>query len=253
MERFLNKAPDFSSEMKIPEEAVIELIKEEIGEDVIPLVRLIFAKENVSEFKIAEKLGITVNQVRSILYRLQEKNLVTFTRKKDKQKGWYIYSWTLDMREVRFLLLSTKRSNLEHLQKMLELEKSGSFFQCNNKCMKLSFENALEFQFKCPECGEILNQGTSDKTVNSMTKEVEKLKQEIELYSIPDYDLEEEKLEKKPAKKKEVKRKEIRKKIRVARKRHRPKKTRKARHKPRPAKRAKPKKKSGFLRRIFRR
>lgn len=241
--------------MKIPEETVLDLIKEEIGEDVLPLASMIFKKDNISEFKIAEKLGITVNQVRSMLYRLQEKNLVTFTRKKDKKKGWYIYSWTLDMREVRFLLLRVHKGNLEHLQKMLELESNGSFFNCGNKCMRMTFENALEFQFKCPECGEVLNQESSGKTVEKIKKDIDKLKHEIEIYSMPDVDLEEEE-EKKP--KKSVKKQQ--KKTRMAAKK-KMKKVRKALKKRTPKKKPAPKKspnksapkKRGLLRKIFRR
>ncbi len=42
----------------LPEKILNELIEETAGSDILPLVNLIKGKSNVSEFKIAEKLGI---------------------------------------------------------------------------------------------------------------------------------------------------------------------------------------------------
>ena len=62
--------------MNVPDK-VIESIILEIGNlNLLPLVNILKDKDNVSEFKLAEKLNTTVNIVRNILYRLQEYNLV---------------------------------------------------------------------------------------------------------------------------------------------------------------------------------
>ena len=169
--------------MNLSEEALFGIIEEAVGKDSLPLVDLIYSKENVSEFKLAEKLSITVNQVRSILYRLQEKNLVAFTRKKDKKKGWYVYFWTLDMKEAKSLFLKRRKQQLEELHKQLNLEKNGALFICKNKCTRMSFEQALEFQFRCPECGEVLHQESTAKNVEQLKKTIERITQELELYS----------------------------------------------------------------------
>ena len=144
--------------MKLPDNIVKELIREVVGSDGVPLVEIILKKENVSEFKIADKLKITVNQVRNILYRLQDHNLVLFTRKKDKSKGWYIYFWTFDHSKARILLLKHKTAKLEVLKLRVEKERDSAYFVCPNKDMRAAFENAMELQFKCPECGEVLKQ-----------------------------------------------------------------------------------------------
>ena len=79
------------------------LVSELVGEEVIPLVRELKNKKNVSEFKLAEKLKKEVNVARNMLYRLHEANLVTFTRKKDKVKGGYIYYWTLRTKRIKYI------------------------------------------------------------------------------------------------------------------------------------------------------
>ncbi|MDO8556811.1 MAG: hypothetical protein Q7R96_06605 [Nanoarchaeota archaeon] len=178
--------------MNLSRETVNQLLEEQLGKDTLPLIELIFSKENVSEFKLAEKLNITVNQVRSILYRLQEKNLVQFTRKKDKKKGWYVYFWTLDMKETRALFLKVRKKQLEYHQQQLGLEQAGSFFSCKSKCCRIPFEQALEVQFRCGECGELLNQEQNPKIQDQLKKQIEQLQHDIEVYSVIDVDAEEQ-------------------------------------------------------------
>ena len=83
-----------------------DLVIEIAGPEVVALVELLYGKENVSEFKLADKLELTVNQARNMLYKLHSHNLVSFIRKKDKRKGWYIYYWTLDLRRMLVFLVS---------------------------------------------------------------------------------------------------------------------------------------------------
>ena len=73
--------------MKIDPEALAELVREIAGKDVIPLIEFLNDKDYISEFVLADKLKLTVNQVRNMLYRLYSSNLVSFVRKKDKKKG----------------------------------------------------------------------------------------------------------------------------------------------------------------------
>ena len=57
--------------MKVPEEIIIDLVKNIAGSDTVKLLHVLLkARKNVSEFKIAEKLGISVNAVRNMIYRL---------------------------------------------------------------------------------------------------------------------------------------------------------------------------------------
>jgi len=214
--------------MDLSQEALFDLVSEQVGKDTLQLVEQIYKKENVSEFKLAEKLGITVNQVRSVLYRLQDKNLVIFTRKKDKKKGWYVYFWTLDMKEAKSLFLKRRRQQLEGLQKQLSLEQNGALFICKNACARMSFEQALEVQFKCPECGEVLHQENTQKNVEQLRRTIDRTQEEIEMYSRIEPEEEEIKAKPKAAKKKVVKaaaRKHARKAVKKISKKHVKKKT----------------------------
>lgn len=167
--------------MKIDKEVLLKLVQEKIGQDVPPLIDLIFNKDNYSEFKLADKLKITVNQVRNILYRLQEHNLVSSTRKKDKKKGWYIYYWTLNKKRVMDIIIDLKKERLSQLRSRLEKEQTTNFFICPKKCMRLNFETAMEYQFKCAECGELLIQQSNTKDIETIKNEISKLDEELKL------------------------------------------------------------------------
>ena len=147
------------------------------GIDSVPLTRLIIeGKENVSEFLLAEKLELGINQVRNMLYRLQKYNLVTSMRKKDKKKGWYIYYWTFNTIHANSLLVTIKDEELTALEKRLKREEESDYYTCSKKCMRLNFINAMDNDFKCPICEGIVKQVDNSKIIKQLRKEIEELR-----------------------------------------------------------------------------
>jgi len=165
----------------IPDNILDEIIRELTDKDVVPVVQLIKGRSHVSEVKIAEKLELTVNHVRNVLYRLGAHNLVDFTRKKDKKKGWYVYYWTLDMVKLRDLAVKIKMGVVMKLKERLTKEKEGEFFNCPDKHIRANLENAMEYNFRCPECDLPLVKEDNVRTINSIQRQIEILKKEIEL------------------------------------------------------------------------
>ena len=165
--------------MKITNNVINRVIEELAGEDVVPLVHKLKNKKNVSEFKLAESIGKEINVTRNMLYRLYNVNLVYFTRKKDKKKGWYIYYWTFDMKKIKYLLFKIKKRRLERLRERLEREKMDQFFLCPNKCIRLDFEQAVNFEFKCPECGVLIEQEDNTKKISEIEKEIKEIEKDL--------------------------------------------------------------------------
>ena len=64
------------------------------------------------------------------------------------------------------------------LQIELEQEHTTKFLSCKNKCSRLSFEEALENEFKCPGCGSLLKE-ESKKNITGMKKEILVLEKEL--------------------------------------------------------------------------
>lgn len=156
-----------------------DVVSQLIGEDVLPLVKVLKNKKNVSEFKLASAIRREINLTRNMLYRLYDQNLVSFNRKKDKKKGWYIYYWTFNLKRIKYLGGELKKKRLEKLQERLEREQTTQFFSCKNSCIRLSFEQATDFEYKCPECGELLNQEDNSKKIVEIKKEIELLQKEL--------------------------------------------------------------------------
>lgn len=164
--------------MKFSNKVVEEVVQEVAGEDVIPLVNAFKNRKNVSEFKLAEDIKQEINATRNMLYRLYDVSLVSFTRKKDKKKGWYIYYWTFNAKGIKFLFNDLKKKKLETLNDRLKREKNNYFFSCENKCMRLDFEQSTEFEFKCPECGALMDGEDNQEKIAELEKEIKELEKE---------------------------------------------------------------------------
>ncbi len=165
--------------MKIPKKLFEQTITEVAGEDVLRLIKFMGCRKNISEFKLADTIKVEINRTRNMLYRLYNANLVSFIRKKDKTKGWYIYYWTFNKDRVKELAKNLKKGKLEQLHERLSREKSSQFFACKNKCIRLDFEQASDFQYKCPECGELLQQEDNTQKIANLEAETKVLELDV--------------------------------------------------------------------------
>ena len=165
--------------MRLSNKIIEATIAEVAGEDVLLIVHFLKNKKNISEFKIADAIKKEINETRNMLYRLHEANLISFIRKKDKKKGWYIYYWTFKPKMIKHLITSLKKDKLAKLKDRLSREKSSHFFICQNKCIRLDFEQAMNFEFKCPECGEMMNQEDNLENIRLIEEEIKKIENEL--------------------------------------------------------------------------
>src|SRR3989344_4843022 len=154
-----------------------ELVKDIGGSACIKILKLVEGKENVSEFVLAENIDMNINELRTYLYKLSEKNLIYSTRRKDKQKGWYVYYWTFNFRHGRDLIIKNK-----------EIPK----YICPNGCMSAYLEDAMEIQFKCPECNSLLklkeikyDEEVLKNKINEIEKQMDELRQSIIVEIVP--------------------------------------------------------------------
>jgi len=163
--------------MTVSNEKLYKAVAEIVGEDVVPLVKFLRNRKNISEFKIAEKINVEVNHTRNMLYRLHDHNLVTYTRKKDRLKGWYISYWTFNMKRLKQLIVLIQKQKLSHLKEKLQKEQSNQnyYFICPALCVRLEFDQATDFAFKCPECGALLAHQDNTKTIDNLKEKIKAL------------------------------------------------------------------------------
>ncbi|VVB79650.1 Transcription factor E [uncultured archaeon] len=163
------------------------LVQEMAGEGSGQIVDILFDKRDINEFLIAKKMNLTINQVRNILYKLSAEGLVSFTRKKDKRKGWYIYFWTLNTEKCLMKLEVELTKKLEELKQAQKQREYGRYYTCKNCNIEVTEEKALEDDFSCSECAEVYtlvdNTNNLKELKGKITKrenELNEIKQELE-------------------------------------------------------------------------
>ena len=154
--------------------ATRQFLMESIGEEGLKVVRSLVCRETTDE-EIAEKTGLKLNTVRKILYKLYDYRLASYVRTKEKDIGWYIYTWKLDLGGVRDILMARKKTTLRELVSRLEYEKSHAFFICKNGDCKVTFDVASEHNFKCPKCSGIMDYNDNQGNLLSLEGEVNRL------------------------------------------------------------------------------
>jgi len=160
------------------------------------IVDLLIGKKDVNEFLIAKKLGLTINQTRNILYKLSDFGLVSFIRKKDKRKGWYIYFWTLNITKSLDLLEQKLKEELERHEAQLKSRKEKRYYLCKTCNIEVTEEVALLNDFICSECEEVYGLSNNEEIIKKLEKDIFRLNKEIESIS-EEKAKEEEKTEKK--------------------------------------------------------
>ncbi len=177
-----------------------KIVEELVGKQAVPIIDLLAGKKDINEFTIANKLKLTINQTRNILYRLSDYGLVSFIRKKDKRKGWYIYFWTLDTHKSLFLLEEILKKELENLENELKSRKEKRYYFCDTCSIEVTEETALLNDFTCSECEEIYKLADNQEKVQELEKRINKTKKEMEKV-LEEKDKEGEKIEKKKTRK----------------------------------------------------
>ncbi|MEM2956265.1 MAG: hypothetical protein QW041_01675 [Candidatus Pacearchaeota archaeon] len=156
-----------------------ELVVQVAGKNTEAVIDILKDGKPINEFKIADRLKMTINQARNILYKLYNQNIVSFVRKKDEKKGWYIYSWSLNVPKALERLKILKEKELNNLNYQLNSRENKRFYNCPNKCTEFNEESAMLHHFTCPECGTVLQLESSEELTKDLKNKIVKTKQEI--------------------------------------------------------------------------
>lgn len=162
----------------LEDENVIQFFEEILGEEGINVIKALKGKTTTDE-KIAEELGLKLNLVRKILYKLYDYRLASYVRTKDKDIGWYIYTWSLELPRVQNVITDRKRKILEDMTNKLEYETNTVFFECVNDRFRIPYDIASERGFKCPQCEGDLEFLNNQAVVDRLEREIRQLEEEL--------------------------------------------------------------------------
>ncbi len=159
------------------DQRIHQVVADIVGEDAVDIVRFLKGKKDVSEFKVAEKTKEDIQRIRNILYRLYNYNLVTYKRRKDRQKGWYISYWTFQPKKVKDLVERIRKERIERYKERLDEEEANrnAFYICPKACIRVDINGATAIEFKCTECGSLLQLQDNTRTIEFLKEKIREI------------------------------------------------------------------------------
>jgi len=171
-----------NNEEYLKDPQINELVKSVVGDEGIQIISHLFSVNKADEFEIAKKLEEDVNFVRSIMYKMYTHNLVSYTRRRDPERGWYIYTWELIPKKLYSALINSNEKRLGHLYQKIEEEKSKEQgFHCPTCSIYLDFTKALSVNFSCFACGGMLQPLNNQERIDSIDSNIRELSEKIGL------------------------------------------------------------------------
>jgi len=134
------------------------------------------ATERMSDEDLARVCKLKVSDVRAVLNKLHYEGIASYERSRDKDTGWYSYTWTVALEKIPQLLEERKARMAREASARLEMEKGVEFYSCRRcgRKERYPFEQAADLLFKCRRCGRML-------TLHDNTKEITELERKAGL------------------------------------------------------------------------
>ncbi len=155
--------------------AIYQYLYKLAGDEGMDLIRK-FPEGEHSDEEIAEMTEINLNSVRHTLYSLYEHRLAEYRRIKNNETGWLTYLWVLKMDNILDVLHDEMENAVEKLSARLRYDENNDFYQCSNCGLMMTFNEAMNMNFSCPQCGEMLVHFDDELLVSALRNRIEKMK-----------------------------------------------------------------------------
>lgn len=163
-------------------ELLLKIARTFTGEKGGTIVKALLKLKKATDDKISLETKIPIFDVRKVLHRLYELSLLDIDRVQDERSGWLIFYWKIRVDQIEGIIQTQKKRVLDKLQARLEYEKAHEFYHCGTKsCRRLTFEEAVEYLFTCPNCQKPLQHASNEKIVEALEKRIELIKSELSI------------------------------------------------------------------------
>ena len=151
-------------------------------ESNLPIVQALIDGVETDE-EIANKTGIKLNIVRKILYKLYDMGLASYKRSKDPETQWFTYTWKFENEEVINHIIKDSEDYLKILNEELEREENNMFFLCPQGHVRFDFNDASDYEFLCPACGEELEFQDNKETIKQLKEDIKMVESNFKSFS----------------------------------------------------------------------
>lgn len=166
-------------EKLLSSQTIRDLLIEEIGEESLEIIANF--KNGATDEYLAEKTGLKVTVVRAVLNKLNFHGIVSYDRKRDVEAGWYTYTWKLDPKRIVSFAISKLLERKRRLEREIEELSQGQWYVCENECVRMGFNEAMNNKFSCPVCGTLLMPEDPSERIEKLRGEIEEIEREIEV------------------------------------------------------------------------
>ena len=151
-------------------------------ESNLPIVQSLIDGVETDE-EIANKTGIKLNIVRKILYKLYDLGLASYKRSKDPETQWFTYTWKFEKEEVINRIIKDSENYLKMLNDELEREENNMFFLCPQGHVRFDFDDASDYEFLCPVCGEELEFQDNAANIKQIKEDIKMVESNFKSFS----------------------------------------------------------------------
>ena len=155
------------------------------GEKGLEVFEFLISRGEMEENLLAKKLKFEkANAIRKFLYRLYNKNLVSYRKVRKNNKAWYTYFWGANPEKLVFIIREMYEEEIKQTKKSMELNKAEDFYVCDICNRRYDVNEALQNDFRCKNDGGVLTHiesgkilGDKQSRIDFLTKKLNILKQ----------------------------------------------------------------------------
>jgi len=165
--------------LPISEELMTKIANVLGGEDAVKVILALNKLGQATDDELLNETGIKLNDVRKALFKLYNHSIVQCDRLRDEQTGWFIFRWRIQPDQFEGFIKNQKRKILRILNKRLDYENNNEFFYCGTPGdRRMTFEEAMEMIFRCPDCGKKLESYDNKDIIKALSDKIKELEKE---------------------------------------------------------------------------
>ncbi len=151
------------------------------GENGLNVFQFLISNGEMEENTLAKKLKFEkANAIRKFLYRLYNKNLVSYRKVKKNNKAWYTYFWSANPEKLVMIINHMYEDEIKQTKKSMELNKAEDFYVCDICNRRYDVNEALQSDFRCKNDGGMLNHVESEQVIGDKQSRIDFLNKKLE-------------------------------------------------------------------------
>ncbi|MEM0143553.1 MAG: hypothetical protein QXL94_06340 [Candidatus Parvarchaeum sp.] len=150
------------------------------GEKGLEVFEFLISTGEMEENLLAKRLNFEkANAIRKFLYRLYNKNLVSYRKVRKNNKAWYTYFWSSNPEKLLFIIREMYEDEIKQTKKAMELNKAEDFYVCDICNRRYDVNEALQNDFRCKNDGGVLTHIESDKILEDKQSRIDFLNKKL--------------------------------------------------------------------------